>query len=503
MKHNLSKSRILSGLQCRKRLYLQIHHPDYAITNINTKARLHAGDVVGNIARQLIPGGIFLDDSYTLRGALEETTRLLTQQNNAVIFEATFSASGLLVRGDILYQKGSEYRLYEVKSSTGVKAYHLNDCAIQSWVMEQAGYPLTEIYLRHINNQFVYSTPGNYEGLFKDEPISQAIEGLKAQVPEWQAMCQSTLSGSLPDIEPGDHCNKPFPCPFKSHCCTEEQADYPVSSLPRAGKLSSQLAEEGILTIGDIPENRLKSSKHKRVREAVLSGKAYIGPEASIFINSLPYPRYYMDFETISFAAPVWIGTRPYRQLPFQWSCHIEQADGNLEHHEFLDVTGNAPMKGFIETLIKTTGDAGPVLVYNASFERMILKDIAAFFPEYAEPIERIIERLVDLLTITRNYYYHPDMHGSWSIKAVLPTIAPELNYSKLEGVQHGGEAQSAYLECITSELDKEKREQIIWNMKRYCELDTYAMVAIARFFGGYNSVRNNSNIINNSKEIS
>ena len=486
MGYRLSKSKILSGRQCQKRLYLETHHPEYAKNNVAASGRMKIGDQVGDIARQLIPGGVFLDGSFTLREALDETTRLLTQKNNAIIFEATFSAAGLLVRGDILYKNDSDCRLYEVKSSTTVKAYHLNDCAIQSWVMEQAGYPLTEIYLRHINNQFVYTAPGDYNGLFKDEPISQAIEGLKAQVPEWQAMCQSTLSGSLPDIEPGDHCNKPFPCPFKSHCCTEEQADYPVSSLPQAGKLSCQLAEEGILAIGDIPENRLKSSKHKRIREAVLSGKPYIGSEASTFINSLPYPRYYMDFETISFAAPVWIGTRPYRQLPFQWSCHVEQADGNLEHHEFLDVTGNAPMKGFIETLIKTTGDAGPVLVYNASFERMILKDIAAFFPEYAEPIERIIERLVDLLTITRNYYYHPDMHGSWSIKAVLPTIEPELDYSKLEGVHHGGEAQSAYLECITSEPGKEKREQTIWDMKRYCELDTYAMVAIARFFGGH-----------------
>ena len=488
MKHRLSKSRILSGLQCQKRLYLEIHHPDYATTNAGTKARFRTGDVVGEIARQMAPAGVFLDDSYTLREALDETTRLLAQQNNVVIFEATFSADCLLVRGDILTQNGSDYRLYEVKSSTSVKDYHLKDCAIQSWVMEQAGYPLTEVYLRHINNQFVYTTPGDYEELFKDEPISHLIADLKSQVPEWQARFQLMLAGDLPDIEPGDHCSKPFSCPFKSHCCTQEQTDYPASSLPRAGKLASQFMEEGILEIRDIPENRLKNTKHKRIREAVLSGKAYIGPEAASIINALPYPRYYMDFETISFAVPAWIGTRPYRQLPFQWSCHIEQADGSLEHHEFLDVSGDSPMKSFTASLLDSVGDEGPVLVYNASFERMILNDMAIFFPEYAEQIAKIIERMVDLLDITRKYYYHPDMHGSWSIKAVLPTIAPELDYANLEGVHHGGEAQFAYLECIAGNIDEEKKQQIIWNLKRYCELDTYAMVAMVRFFGGKDS---------------
>ena len=123
------------------------------------------------------------------------------------------------------------------------------------------------------------------------------------------------------------------------------------------------------------------------------------------------------------------------------------------------------------------------MLVYNAAFERRILRDMAERFPEHAQRIENIIDRLVDLLVIARDHYYHPDMHGSWSIKAVLPTIAPDLNYANLNDVHDGGEAQIAFLECILPDLNDDKRESLIESMKRYCELDTYAMVRIAEFF--------------------
>ena len=143
----------------------------------------------------------------------------------------------------------------------------------------------------------------------------------------------------------------------------------------------------------------------------------------------LSYPRYYLDFETITFTAPIWVGTRPYQQIPFQWSCHVESHTGKLKHHEWLADGQQDPRRAFVESLIETIGPRGTSLAYNASFERKRLEELASAFPEYEATLLSLMERIVDLLGIARDYYYHPDMRGSWSIKAVLPTIAPELDY--------------------------------------------------------------------------
>ena len=355
--YRLSKSRILSGLQCPKRLYLEVHHSEHAADNSGAGMRIGMGNKAGEIARQLEPDGVFLDAGYSLAEVLEETKHILSEQEKSVIFEATFSAGGLLARGDIFIHDEAGYKLYEVKSSTGVKGYHYQDCAIQSWVIEQAGYPLSEVYVSHINNQFVYTTAGDYHGLFTSAPVTQDISELKKQVPEWKSMCLSVLQGEMPEVEPGDQCHQPFGCPFTGFCNQgKESFDYPVTSLPRSKKLAAELESEGVFDIRDIPEGHLRNSKHVRIREAVIAGEAYLDSAASQIINSLPYPRYYIDFETIGFAVPVWLGTRPYQQLPFQWSCHTEHEDGSLEHHEFLDVSGEAPMRQFTETLIDTIG---------------------------------------------------------------------------------------------------------------------------------------------------
>ena len=157
-------------------------------------------------------------------------------------------------------------------------------------------------------------------------------------------------------------------------------------------------------------------------------------------MRSLPYPRYYLDFETITPAIPVWANTRPYQMVPFQWSCHIEDTSGNLEHLEYLADSETDPRPAFIDTLIAAVGSTGPVLVYNAPFESGRMKELAEAFPDKAVPLQSIISRVVDLLPLMRDHYYHPDMLGSWSIKAVLPTVAPELDYTTLP-VGDGGMA--------------------------------------------------------------
>ncbi len=477
-KLSLSKSKILLHRQCPKRLWLQAHKPELAEVDPSAEARFRDGNKVGDVARQLYPDGDFID-TLSRKEALERTAAAL-QAGNKPIFEAAFLHDGVLVRADLLIPEDNGYRLVEVKSSTSVKDYHLEDITVQTWVMQQAGLKPSHCMVAHIDNSFVYPGDSNYQGLLKEEVVDTEIRELIGDVPVWVKAAQQTLNSAIePAIQPGDQCNDPFTCDFINYCSPPEtDVEYPVEILPHGKKMAEQLRAEGYSDLREVPVEKLSNSKHLRVHRVSSTGVAELDTEATEAVRNLDYPRYYLDFETIAFAVPIWAGTSPYKQLPFQWSCHIEQADGSMTHEEFLDITGNDPRRAFAETLIKAIGTEGPIIVYNAPFEGSRMKELADAFPDLAMELLAAVDRLFDLLPLARNHYYHPAMKGSWSIKAVLPTIAPELDYSNL-AVAHGGMAQDAYLDLICDEMPDAEKNELRKALLAYCEQDTLAMVRI------------------------
>jgi predicted RecB family nuclease len=173
--------------------------------------------------------------------------------------------------------------------------------------------------------------------------------------------------------------------------------------------------------------------------------------------------------------------------VPVQWSCHIDDDTGDgswqaMRHEEFLDLSGNPPMRALTERLIETLGDSGPVLMYT-DYELRVIRNLIELFPDLKRDLEKIIDRLFDLHPVVRNNYYHPDMLGSWSIKAVLPTINPDMDYKELEGIQEGTAASNAFLEAISPDTDMVRKLELEEQLRRYCRFDTEAMAEIVRFF--------------------
>ena len=257
--------------------------------------------------------------------------------------------------------------------------------------------------------------------------------------------------------------------------------------LPRFSSARAQkLAEQGIHDLRDVPDELLNENQ-LRVKTHTLNDTPYFDAEGAA-ADLAPYalPAQFLDFETIQFAIPIWAGTRPYQQIPFQFSLHTVTADGQLEHREFLDLSGNDPSHSFAAELIRCCGDMPlPVFVYNAAFEQSRIRELAERFPEYGEALRAINERIVDLLPIARERYYHPSQQGSWSIKAVLPAVVPDLRYSDLDGVQDGGMAMEAFLEALHSQTHTERKGLIRQQLLAYCKLDTYAMVRLWQVFAG------------------
>jgi hypothetical protein len=481
----LSKSRILAHRQCPKRLWLQIHKPEVAQYD-GQQQRFDVGNTVGEVARGLYPEGRLVENE-DLGQCLTETQALL--RRGKPIFEATFQHDGLLIRADLLLPDANGYRLAEVKSAASIKDVYLPDAAIQSWVARKAGIPLTHVEIAHIDRSFTYPGGGNYGGLLKHVDVTSAIAPLEAEIPSWINAARATLSGVEPGLDHGEHCRQPYECPFIAYCAPsqEQVTEYPVTMLPWGGKLAKQLTDEGYVDLRDVPVERLSKPLHQKIWRITKTKVAELDPEATRKLNDLPYPRYFLDFESIQFVVPIWSGTRPYDQVIFQWSCHIQTSDGALSHSAFLADGKSDPRRQFAENLLATIGSDGPVLVYNATFERGRLQELAAAFPDISAMLQAVIARLYDLLPLARAYYYHHDMQGSWSLKNVLPTIAPELDYENL-AIGNGGMAMDAFSEILHPQTTAERRNELHEGLLAYCEQDTYAMVRIVEHFTQYNS---------------
>jgi hypothetical protein len=285
----------------------------------------------------------------------------------------------------------------------------------------------------------------------------------------------------MPDIKPGLQCVEPFDCPFMDHCW-QRVPEYPVETLPGGGRVIGEIREQGITDIRDIPDGVLSKPLQLRVRDVVKSGQVFLDPNAKQILANLPYPRYYLDFETIGFAVPIWLQTRPFEPLPFQWSCHIERQPGELEHKDFLDVSGAPPMRAFAEQLLGMLGGYGTIFMYS-NYERTVIAALMRRYPDLADQLAPLLDRLFDLQKVAKQYYYHPAMQGRWSIKTVMPTIAPELDYNQLVGVRNGTEAQMAYREFIAPATTEARKRELEQRLLAYCEMDTLAMVKIAHYF--------------------
>ena len=490
-----SKSKLLALRQCPKRLWLEVHRPELREDSSATEASFQIGFQVGDIAQRLYdPEGLGAVIDVATEGfdaAFKRSAELLKSARQP-IFEAGISAGGAMAFADVMLPAKENdttvWRMVEVKAAASVKDYHRDDVAVQAFVAKTAGVPLQSIALAHIDSSWTYPGDGDYRGLLKENDLTAEAFARTDEVKSWIAEAQTVVAlPSEPEIETGTQCEAPYPCGFYDYCSRNEpKAEFPVYWLPRIGSAKVlDLAAQGVTDINDVSDDLL-NAKQQRVKDHTLAGTVFFdaeGAAADLAIHSLP--AYFLDFETIQFAVPIWKGTLPYQQNTFQFSLHTLSASGQLDHTEFLDISGNDPSESFAQTLIAVCGTSGPVYVYSAAFETSRMSELATRYPQFSDALLAINARVVDLLPIARERYYHPSQQGSWSIKKVLPAVVPELRYDALDGVQDGGGAMEAFLEAIHPDTSVERKTQIEQQLLAYCKLDTYAMVRLWQVFAG------------------
>ncbi|ULA62561.1 MAG: hypothetical protein LZF86_40065 [Nitrospira sp.] len=483
----LSKSKFLSGLQCHKRLYLEIHQPYLATPpDAGTQAILDMGTDVGELARRRFPGGRLVTAGYRqTEAALAQTAELMADEAVPAIFEAAIMTDGILVRADIVERVSATegmpagWRLIEVKSSTKVKDVHLDDLALQRYVLVSAGLSIVSCHLMRINTAYTYAGGEvDLSALFAIEDLSSVVMERQTMAPDRIAAMKAMLLLPVsPAIEPDRHCFTPYECPFWAHC-TSQKPERWIFYLPGAKQVVSQLAEQGVVTIDEIPEGTKLSAVQRKVKENV----EWISEKLEVALKTVRFPVHHLDFETVMLAVPRFAGTRPYQALPVQWSNHIESDQGELLHHEFLHTEGTDPRRPLAEALLESLGSKGSICVYSP-YEKSVIEQLAEFLPELRTALRALVKRIWDLHPVVKEHYYHPEFGGSYSLKEVLPALVPSLRYDDLD-IREGGQAASEYYKMVFVETDWIERARIQAELLAYCKRDTLAMVELRRVLG-------------------
>jgi len=478
----LSKSRFLAGLQCELRLWHTCYHRELAseISPVQ-QAIFDTGHQVGELATRLYPGGVLIEEDHLHHEeAVLSTQAAMGDAGVMAIFEAAFLHDGVRIRVDVLDRHPSgAWNLVEVKSSTGTKDIHVPDVSIQYHVLQGAGLEINEVFLMHLNREYAYDgNQWDLQQLFTRSNMTRAALIYHQQIPERLARFNAMLGRSdPPEILPSRHCRNPYECEFWDHCTRRmpEHWVMELSGIPE--KKLMDLASRGIHDIRQVPDTYPMTVIQKRIRDCVLRESEYMAPGLAQELGNVQYPVHFLDFETISPALPRYAGTRPYQRIPFQWSDHILSKDGNLEHLEYLWEGTADPREAFTRSLLKALAKGGTVFTYTG-YELNIIRDLAALLPQYRQDLLGMTGRLKDLHAILKKAYYHPAFHGSYSLKAVLPALVPDMDYGSL-AIQEGGYAAVRYLAMIDPSTPDAEREQITKELLDYCGFDTLAMVRI------------------------
>jgi CRISPR/Cas system-associated exonuclease Cas4 (RecB family) len=481
----LSKSRFMAGLQCHKRLYLELYAPEItAELDETTLARFRTGTTVGELARQGFAGGRLIAHDHEHHADAEAETRaLLDDPNVPALYEGAFSHDHVAVRADIIArQRAKEFDLIEVKSTASWKEPHLFDLAVQLYVLEGAGMQVGRACLMHLNRDYVYQG-GAYdlERLFTSADLTERVRALQPDIAAALAAMRQPLWADVPPpIKTGPHCRAPYVCPFYDHC-HGDGPEHPIEELPgRRAQLLQELAELGITDIHDIPHDfDGLTILQRRVRDAVKAGNRYHDPAIATALAKAQFPVHFVDFETFMPALPVFVGTRPYQVIPFQWSDHVLSVDGEVSCRDFLHDGADDPRPRFAESLLDTVGLTGSIVVYTG-YEEYCLRELEAALPEFASHLAQLRTRLFDLHPVIKTHIYDPAFHGSFSIKVVLPAIVPRLGYDDLE-IANGLVASLAYEELRDPNTSAERAAALRANLLAYCRRDTEALLELFR----------------------
>ena len=477
---NLSKSKYCNAMQCKKMLWLDTYKSEVK-GELSNESVMDNGTFVHDIAKNLFGNHINIEFNDNLNIMIKDTLKAL-ENENVVITEASFNYNNNFCSVDILKKNKDSYEMYEVKGATSIKDVFITDISYQYYVLTKLGINVSKCNIVLLNNKYVRKGGLELDKLFN-------IIDVTNDVLERQDLIEKNIidinNYMLQTDEPVDDvdnkCFKPYECPFFDYC-TRNLPKLNIFDVRRMyNREKIKLYKKGIYSFEDLLNENIDSMFKQQIEYELFDREDYIEKDKiKEFLNTLTHPLYFLDFETFQMPIPEYDGISPYEQVPFQYSLHYIE-DKELKHKEFLSQVGIDPRRSLAESLVKDIPKDVCTLAYNMSFEKSVIKKLASIYPDLSDHLMNIHDNIKDLMIpFKERYYYTKNMHGSYSIKYVLPALFPNeesLNYHNLDLIHNGSEAMNSFRDLVNK--SKEEQEYIRERLLRYCELDTYAMVKI------------------------
>lgn len=452
------------------------------------QAKFDAGHEFEQYAEAHFPDGIKLGfNKYNEYLDLPERTKQALSNGIKTIFQGGFEHNELTFICDVLRVVGeNEVVLYEIKSSTSAKQEHILDLAFQVTVLERCGYSVQSVYIMHVNSNYIKNGPIDHKRLVATVNVTEAVKKELHRTERNIAEALEVIKASkMPDPSPANARLDSYKEWLEIYKNIRPVPEGSIYELCRLNASTVKLIEaEGITKLADIPETLVDKKQQRWQLQAVKEGKPIIDSEKiQKFLDNLKYPLYFFDYETFSSCVPFFDGTRPYQQLPFQYSLHVMDApNSELRHYSYLHSDNSPPFESLSRALQSQIGTSGNIVAWNMGFEKSCNITLGELVPEYKEFYENLNARMVDLmLPFSNGYYIDAGFMGSASIKNMLPILVPELSYKELD-IQVGEAAQRAWMDTILYNKKANEREKILNDLLKYCKLDTLAMVRIYQF---------------------
>ena len=442
------------------------------------------GNEVDKLARNIFSDGILIS-GYGAEA--EDATKQAITEGHPAIFQAHLHApDNTMCKIDVLVRvSDGEYDLHEVKASTKVKPEHYPDVAFQKRVAEQCGLTIRHCFVTRLNNQYVRQGKVDLEQLFATDDITKKVATAEKRLPKQIKEAVGILNlPKCPSLSPRNGGIHRFDdwmeVYFHLHPDLDPKSIYRLKRLtPDAAALLEDHGYETIDQIADAVIDELSSAQQQHV-QALRKPKEVNVPAIKKFLEGLTFPLYFLDYETASHAIPFYDGTKPYQQVPFQYSLHrLDKPGGKLSHTEFLAQDDHVPVAALAKQLQQDIGNSGSVLVWYKRFETERNSEMAELLPSAKVFLETLNKRIVDLMDpFKKGYYSHPDFGGSNSLKDVYPVLSSEQSYDDL-AISEGEIAQLRWRKAVFGDLDPAEQKKVFEDLLKYCKLDTLAMVKI------------------------
>ena len=477
----LSKSKYCKAIQCEKILWLEKYKPEEKEDILNDSV-LDNGTDIGILAQQLFGEHKVVEFNEDLSKMIDDTNNYL-KEDNIVLCEASLSYNNNFCSVDILKKNKNIFEIYEVKSSTHVSDIYLDDVSYQYYVLKELGLNVSKASIIYINSDYERIGDLEINKLFNILDVTDIAinrqEFIKNKIKEISEYMENDKEREK-DI--GDYCFSPYDCPFFKYCSKKlpENNVFKLRGMSLSKKIN--LYKKGIYSYEDLLKEKINEKYKQQIEFELNDLNPYINKNnIKKVLDSFSYPIYFLDFESYQSAVPEYDYTKPYMQIPFQYSLHILDENNKLSHKEFLSESGIDPRRKLAESLVNDIPKDACVIAYNMMFEKMIIRHLAYLYKDLEEHLMNIHDHMKDLMIPFKNRdYYNKGMHGSFSIKYVLPALFPDdesLNYKNLELIHKGDEASNSFINLIN--MSEEEQKKVRNALLKYCGLDTYAMVKI------------------------